>query len=174
MSPSSPQHEPTMEEILASIRKIISEESPEGQSAPSPVQAKPATQEADVLIKQLLWTVLPLTVLGAIGLELLGPFILEHWSHGKIPFDRTVFSLLMVGSIFAASWQIRATQLTATNRHSFLALAFLVVSIGALFVAFLTGKLFGIASAAASTSLVELGMVLCTTWAISRVSRSNP
>ena len=27
---SSPQHEPTMEEILASIRKIISEDAPEG------------------------------------------------------------------------------------------------------------------------------------------------
>ncbi len=39
-SPSSPQHEPTMEEILASIRKIISEDSPEAQSAP----AQPAVQ----------------------------------------------------------------------------------------------------------------------------------
>lgn len=132
------------------------------------------TQEADVLIKQLLWMILPLTILGAIALEVFGPFILQHWSHGKIPFDRTVFSLLVVGSIFAASWQIRATQLTATNRHSFLALAFLVVSIAALFVAFLTGKEFGIASAAGSTSLVELGMVICTTWAISRVNRSKP
>jgi cell pole-organizing protein PopZ len=53
MSPSSPQHEPTMEEILASIRKIISEDS----NDPQPVQAQPAvqaravqdTQEADVL-----------------------------------------------------------------------------------------------------------------------------
>ena len=27
---SNPQHEPTMEEILASIRKIISEDAPEG------------------------------------------------------------------------------------------------------------------------------------------------
>jgi cell pole-organizing protein PopZ len=41
-SPSSPQHEPTMEEILASIRKIISEDSNE-QHAP---QASP---EVDVL-----------------------------------------------------------------------------------------------------------------------------
>lgn len=32
---SSPQHEPTMEEILASIRKIISEDSTEAQPAPS-------------------------------------------------------------------------------------------------------------------------------------------
>ena len=39
-SPSSPQHEPTMEEILASIRKIISEDTPEAQSAP----AQPAVQ----------------------------------------------------------------------------------------------------------------------------------
>jgi cell pole-organizing protein PopZ len=41
---SSPQHEPTMEEILASIRKIISEDSTEAQPASA---AAPA--EADVL-----------------------------------------------------------------------------------------------------------------------------
>jgi len=42
---SNPQHEPTMEEILASIRKIISEDSAEAsQPAPAvaPVQAAPA------------------------------------------------------------------------------------------------------------------------------------
>lgn len=43
---SSPQHEPTMEEILASIRKIISEDSPEGQPA---AEAAEAPAEADVL-----------------------------------------------------------------------------------------------------------------------------
>lgn len=42
---SSPQHEPTMEEILASIRKIISEDSPESSST-GPAGA---TQDADVL-----------------------------------------------------------------------------------------------------------------------------
>ncbi|MGN6514420.1 MAG: DUF2497 domain-containing protein [Rhizomicrobium sp.] len=38
---SSPQHEPTMEEILASIRKIISEDSAEA-APPSPAPAQPA------------------------------------------------------------------------------------------------------------------------------------
>jgi len=33
---SSPQHEPTMEEILASIRKIISEDAPEGAAPEAP------------------------------------------------------------------------------------------------------------------------------------------
>jgi cell pole-organizing protein PopZ len=56
---SSPQHEPTMEEILASIRKIISEDSPEAAApavaaaptvAAAPAQASaPEPEEADVL-----------------------------------------------------------------------------------------------------------------------------
>jgi uncharacterized protein len=43
---SSPQHEPTMEEILASIRKIISEDAPE---TPPAAPAAPAHEESDVL-----------------------------------------------------------------------------------------------------------------------------
>ena len=43
---SSPQHEPTMEEILASIRKIISEDTP--GDAPAAANAAPAS-EPDVL-----------------------------------------------------------------------------------------------------------------------------
>jgi uncharacterized protein len=50
---SSPQHEPTMEEILASIRKIISEDSTEAQAAPvaeaPPAPVSAAAAEADVL-----------------------------------------------------------------------------------------------------------------------------
>jgi uncharacterized protein len=50
-SPSSPQHEPTMEEILASIRKIISEDSTEPQPAAPAAAPQPTVQaaEADVL-----------------------------------------------------------------------------------------------------------------------------
>jgi hypothetical protein len=61
---SNPQHEPTMEEILASIRKIISEDAPEGgapaaEAAPppppppaqaqAPAQAAPAPVHDDIL-----------------------------------------------------------------------------------------------------------------------------
>ena len=55
---ANPQHEPTMEEILASIRKIISEDQPEGaKPAAEPVPLRPvanepapvAAAEADVL-----------------------------------------------------------------------------------------------------------------------------
>jgi O-antigen/teichoic acid export membrane protein len=130
-------------------------------------------QEADQLVKQLLWTILPLTVLGAVALELLGPTILFHWSHGKIGFDRVVFTWLLIGAICAGYWQIRSTQLTATNRHSLLAAMFLGVSAAALVVAFLTEKAFGLAAAAASTCLVEAAMVCCTAIALSRAKRTS-
>ena len=42
---SNPQHEPTMEEILASIRKIISEDAPDA-AAPAPEAAAPAPEAA--------------------------------------------------------------------------------------------------------------------------------
>ena len=57
-SSANPQHEPTMEEILASIRKIISEDQPDGAkptAEPTPVRAAAAEAqpqphvEADVL-----------------------------------------------------------------------------------------------------------------------------
>ena len=38
---SNPQHEPTMEEILASIRKIISEDAPEGGAPVAEAAAPP-------------------------------------------------------------------------------------------------------------------------------------
>lgn len=47
-NPSSAQQEPTMEEILASIRRIISEDSEPGKAAAAPTAAA-AAKEADVL-----------------------------------------------------------------------------------------------------------------------------
>ena len=49
-SPSSPQHEPTMEEILASIRKIISEDSTDAQAPTVHTSAaQTSRQDGDVL-----------------------------------------------------------------------------------------------------------------------------
>src|SRR5258708_6002747 len=50
-SSANPQHEPTMEEILASIRKIISEDQPDGAkpaAEPTPVRAAAAEAQPHV------------------------------------------------------------------------------------------------------------------------------
>ena len=46
---SNPQHEPTMEEILASIRKIISEDTPEGGAPAEAAPPAPTPVHDDVL-----------------------------------------------------------------------------------------------------------------------------
>jgi len=58
---SNPQHEPTMEEILASIRKIISEDTPEAAPAapeappppPAPVAAQPVHEDVLELTQEV-------------------------------------------------------------------------------------------------------------------------
>ena len=130
--------------------------------------------EGDLLIKQVLKVMLPLTLAGAVGLELLGPFILEHWSRGKIEFDRTVFTWLVAGAIFASYWQIRATKLTATNRHSMLAGMFLVVSASALVITYVAEKRFGVSAAAAGTCMIEVAMIMFNAWCIRRLRPPVP
>lgn len=48
---SNPQHEPTMEEILASIRKIISEDTPEGAPAADVPAAAPGPQPVQEVVQ---------------------------------------------------------------------------------------------------------------------------
>ena len=127
------------------------------------------SHEGDLLIKQMMMAIVPLTVIGAVGLEILGPWIVLHWSRGKVDFDRTVFTWLVVGAIFAAFWQIRSTQLTATNRHRSLATMFLIISVGALVASYFLLKPLGITAVAAATCLVEVAMLLCTTYTLSRL-----
>jgi hypothetical protein len=79
----------------------------------------------------------------------------------------------VAGAVCSGYWQIRATKLTATNRHSLLATMFFIVSAGSLLLAYLTEKVFGIAAAAASSFLVEFLMALCTIWALARLKWSN-
>ena len=127
--------------------------------------------DAESLIRRLMWTILPLTIVGAVVLSLLAPYIFQLWSHGKIEFERTVFSWLLVGAVASAYWQIRSTKLTATNRHSMLAMLFLIVSALSLVLAWLLGPRFGTVAAAACTCLIEVCMVVVTLWAIARIQR---
>jgi cell pole-organizing protein PopZ len=58
---SNPQHEPTMEEILASIRKIISEDSPEAASETPPAPPPEPASAAESAVQQEQEYVLELT-----------------------------------------------------------------------------------------------------------------
>ena len=52
MSQSNPNNEPTMDEILASIRKIISEDQPEAEEENAPQAAAPAEPVAAPVVEE--------------------------------------------------------------------------------------------------------------------------
>jgi O-antigen/teichoic acid export membrane protein len=129
--------------------------------------------EATRLSNRVLWRVVLVTILGALVLVPLGPTILQHWSHGKIRFDGTVFAFLIAAAIASAYWQIQAVRLTATNRHSLLATIFSLSSAFALLLAYLTQPRFGVSAAAAATCFVDVAMIVGTTFALQRVNAAN-
>ena len=58
-----------------------------------------------------------------------GPFLLSHWTHGKVPPSRPLLSILLLVVIVYSLWSTSSTILTATNQHKRLA-AFYVGATG--------------------------------------------
>jgi O-antigen/teichoic acid export membrane protein len=54
---------------------------------------------AEKLSKRMVRIVMSLTILGALALLPLGRSLLTLWSHGKIPFDMPVFSMLLAAAV---------------------------------------------------------------------------
>jgi O-antigen/teichoic acid export membrane protein len=123
------------------------------------------------LTSRLHWKIVGITIAAALVLWPLGPTIFRIWGRGKLEFNGLCFTLLLIAAVLSSFWQIRSVRLTATNRHSFLAVIFAVVSALALLLAYLTEGRFGINAAAACACLVELAMIVGTTIALRRLGR---
>jgi O-antigen/teichoic acid export membrane protein len=121
------------------------------------------------LTSRVLWKVVPITIAAALVLAPLGSTILRLWSHGKLAIDNPVYALLLTSAVASSFWQIKSIRLTATNRHSFLAIIFAVVSVFAVFVAYIGDRYFGLTAAAAATCLVDFAMIIGTAAALRRV-----
>jgi len=121
------------------------------------------------LTSHVLRKVVPITIVAALVLAPLGSTILRIWSRGKLAINVPVYVLLLIAAVASSFWQINSIRLTATNRHSFLAVIFAVVSVMALLVAYVGDRYFGIPAAGAATCLVEFTMIIGTATALRRV-----
>lgn len=126
---------------------------------------------AEKLSKRMVRIVMSLTILGALALLPLGRSLLTLWSHGKIPFDMPVFSMLLAAAVTTSYWQIQSVRLTATNRHRVLATWYVITSALALLGAYLGMGAFGLDSAAAGTLLADIMMVIGTGYALRRATQ---
>jgi O-antigen/teichoic acid export membrane protein len=121
---------------------------------------------AGKLVRQMTRLVMIVIVVGAVILALIGPTVMALWSHGKIPFDRPVFSLLLGAAIATSYWQIQSVRLTATNQHQLFAMLFVSTSAFVLLLAYIGMPRFGINSAAAGGLLTDLLMIVATLMAL--------
>ncbi len=88
--------------------------------------------------------------------------IMAVWSHGKIPFNPSVFFLLLAAAIATSCWQIQSVRLTATNQHQVFATLFVLAAAAVLLLTYLSMPRFGVDAAAAGTLLTDLLMIVAT------------
>jgi len=126
--------------------------------------------DARLLSDKVLRTIVPLTVVGAILLAILAPYIIRIWSRGKIACDIGPLSWLLASAVASAYWQVCSTRLTATNRHSLLATVFILASLAMIIAVYFTANRFGIMSPSVATFVVDSVMVIGTLVATSRAN----
>jgi O-antigen/teichoic acid export membrane protein len=117
---------------------------------------------ADKLLKHMIRLVTALVSIGALVLGAMGPTIMRIWSHGKIPFSRSTFYMLLAAAVVTSYWQIRSVRLTATNQHQVIAVLFVTSAALALFLSSIGLPHFGVSAAAAGTLLADILMVIST------------
>lgn len=127
---------------------------------------------ADKLIKQMTRLVMSVILVGAVVLALISPTVMVIWSHGKIPFDRPIFFLLLAAAIATSYWQVQSVRLTATNQHQLFAGLFVFTSAFVLLLTYLCMPRYGLYSAAAGTLTADLLMIVATFAAV-RLTTSN-
>jgi O-antigen/teichoic acid export membrane protein len=93
-----------------------------------------------------------------LGLVTVGPWILTHWSRGKVPPSQGLLAILLLGVLFFALWVTSATLLTATNRHQQLAVVYMFATGITCALCFAMARWKGLYGAAASLVLSELIM----------------
>jgi O-antigen/teichoic acid export membrane protein len=89
-----------------------------------------------------------------------GPYLLNHWTQGKVPPSRPLLSILLVVVIFYSLWSTSSTIMTATNQHKRLAGIYLGATAITVAVTYIMARRYGLYGAAASLLLSEFLMNL--------------
>jgi O-antigen/teichoic acid export membrane protein len=103
----------------------------------------------------------------------IGPYLLTHWTHGKVPPSRPLLSILLVVVILFSLWSTSSAMLTATNQHKRLAAVFIGATGATVVVTWFMAHRFGLYGAAASLLLAELLMNLYVLPATLRIAHDT-
>jgi O-antigen/teichoic acid export membrane protein len=99
-----------------------------------------------------------LSILVALALLILGPYVYRLWVGTGLIFDRTCFDILLFGVLANSLWTASATVPMSTNVHQYVAGAYLLGTAVSVALASVLLHQFGIAGAAMAALLCDVGM----------------
>lgn len=102
-------------------------------------------------------------------LALVGPWIVLHWSNGKIHAEPAMMAAIAVSALCGAIWKPLSDLMLAQQRQGAFAPAYAVLAAGGVAFTILAGKTFGSLAPAMALALVDLAMVLL----VLRFARTN-
>lgn len=125
----------------------------------------------DHSLRVALW----LGVGAALGLALLGGYVLDAWTHGAVPMEWPLFYALLASALATVLWYGGVMFLRASNRHMHVALLYTVISACAVVATAvwlkLSGDLFG---AGAVLLLMDGAMAIVVLRAVSQITGVDP
>jgi len=69
------------------------------------------------------------SVFFAIAIYLSAPFLLEHWTQNKIPYDSSLLILFLLSTVTTSFWQLHMVVAMATNNHEKISYVYVFLSI---------------------------------------------
>jgi len=99
-----------------------------------------------------------LSVLAAMLLWAVGPYVYLRWTRHAVPFDAGCFHVLLIVSLVGSLWYISSVVPMSANLHFSIALSFLAVTLMSLGVARILLSQYGLAGAAVALLLADLSM----------------
>jgi O-antigen/teichoic acid export membrane protein len=100
----------------------------------------------------------------SVVLYLAGPWLLQVWTHGAIPFRPGFMLLMLAYACVGGLWHVPRVLLMATNQHVQLAGVALVSAIALLVLTYVLGHVVGLLGVGFSMLLAELGIAMACLW----------
>ena len=94
----------------------------------------------------------------ALGMMLLGPWFLSHWTGGHVPPSRPLLAILLLVVVIYSLWSTSSTLAMATNKHQSLAMWYIAGTGVTVVFTYVLARRFGLYGAAASLILSEVIM----------------
>ena len=99
-----------------------------------------------------------LVVAASAALFFAGPLIYRLWTRGKVPFDPTLFGLLLLVVIANSFWSTSYVVLLSVNRHQRLAVVYVAATTLSLVIALVLTRLMGLHGTALALLVIDIFM----------------